>query len=88
MKVLIEKTKFVYSEEFYKLDEFDKQKYNKDKMTTEDTLVRYVNCFGERKCSLTTVLETCLPLVSLVLCLAVVDGVVEFPKCGLPKEHA
>lgn len=32
---LVEKTKFVYSEEFYKLDEFDKQKYNKDKMTTE-----------------------------------------------------
>ena len=32
---LVEKTKFVYSEEFYKLDEFEKQKYNKDKMTTE-----------------------------------------------------
>ena len=32
---LVEKTKFVYSEEFYKLDDFDKQKYHKDKMTTE-----------------------------------------------------
>ena len=32
---LVEKTKFVYSEEFYELDEFEKQKYNKDKMTTE-----------------------------------------------------
>lgn len=32
---LVEKTKFIYSEEFYKLDEFEKQKYNKDKMTTE-----------------------------------------------------
>lgn len=32
---LVEKTKFVYSQEFYTLDEFDKQKYNKDKMTTE-----------------------------------------------------
>ena len=32
---LVEKTKFVYSEEFYRLDEFEKQKYNKDKMTTE-----------------------------------------------------
>lgn len=32
---LVEKTKFVYSQEFYALDEFDKQKYNKDKMTTE-----------------------------------------------------
>ena len=35
LESLIEKTKFVYSEEFFKLDEFDKQKYNKDKMTTE-----------------------------------------------------
>jgi hypothetical protein len=35
LESLVEKTKFVYSEEFYKLDEFDKQKYNKDKMTTE-----------------------------------------------------
>ena len=25
----------MYSEDFYKLDEFEKQKYNKDKMTTE-----------------------------------------------------
>jgi len=32
---LVSKNKFVYSEEFYRLDEFDKQKYNKDKMTTE-----------------------------------------------------
>lgn len=32
---LVEKTKFVYSSEFYKLDEFEKQKYTKDKMTTE-----------------------------------------------------
>ena len=35
LESLIEKTKFVYSEEFYELDEFDKQKYHKDKMTTE-----------------------------------------------------
>lgn len=32
---LVEKTKFVYSKDFYELDEFDKQKYQKDKMTTE-----------------------------------------------------
>ena len=32
---LVEKTKFVYSKDFYNLDEFEKQKYNKDKMTTE-----------------------------------------------------
>lgn len=32
---LVEKSKFVYSEEFYKLDEFEKQKYQKDKMATE-----------------------------------------------------
>ena len=35
LESLVEKTKFCYSEEFYKLDEFEKQKYNKDKMTTE-----------------------------------------------------
>lgn len=35
LESLVEKTKFVYSEEFYKLDEIEKQKYNKDKMTTE-----------------------------------------------------
>lgn len=35
LESLVEKTKFVYSEEFYKLDEFDKQKYQKNKMTTE-----------------------------------------------------
>lgn len=35
---LVEKTKFVYSEEFYKLDEFEKQKYTKDKMATEGHL--------------------------------------------------
>lgn len=35
LEKLVEKTKFVYSQEFYDLDEFNKQKYNKDKMTTE-----------------------------------------------------
>lgn len=35
LESLVEKTKFVYSDEFYKLDEFEKQKYNKDKTTTE-----------------------------------------------------
>ncbi len=35
---LVEKTKFVYSEEFYKLDESEKQKYQKDKMATEGHL--------------------------------------------------
>ena len=35
LESLVEKTKFVYSEDFYKLDEFEKQKYTKDKMTTE-----------------------------------------------------
>ena len=32
---LVEKTQFIYSEDFYKLDEYEKQKYMKDKMTTE-----------------------------------------------------
>lgn len=31
----VEKTKFVYSEAFYALDEFERQKYTKDKMATE-----------------------------------------------------
>jgi len=35
LESLVSKTEFIYSEEFYKLDEFEKQKYNKDKMTTE-----------------------------------------------------
>lgn len=40
---LVEKTKFCYSEEFYKLDEFDKQKYLKDKMATEGHLSTLCN---------------------------------------------
>lgn len=32
---LVEKTKFVYSESFHKLDDSEKQKYQKDKMATE-----------------------------------------------------
>ena len=35
LESLVSKTEFIYSEEFYKLDELEKQKYNKDKMTTE-----------------------------------------------------
>lgn len=35
LESLVEKVKFCYSEEFYQLDDFDKQKYQKDKMTTE-----------------------------------------------------
>jgi len=35
LESLVEKTKFVYSEEFYSLDEIEKQKYHKDKMATE-----------------------------------------------------
>ena len=35
---LIEKTEYVYSEEFYKLSQVDRQKYLKDKMATESHL--------------------------------------------------
>lgn len=35
LESLIEKVRFVYSQEYYNLDEFEKQKYNKDKMATE-----------------------------------------------------
>ncbi len=40
---LTEKNRFVYSEEFYDLDEFDRQKYQKDKMTTEAHLSSLCN---------------------------------------------
>lgn len=35
LESLVAKTNFVYSEDFYKLDDFEKQKYQKDKMATE-----------------------------------------------------
>ena len=38
LESLLEKTKFVYSEEFYALDEIEKQKYTKDKLATEGHL--------------------------------------------------
>lgn len=38
LESLVEKNRFIYSEEFYKLDEFEKQKYTKDKMATEGHL--------------------------------------------------
>ena len=40
---LVEKTKFCYSEDFYKLDEFDKKKYQSDKMATEGHLSTLCN---------------------------------------------
>lgn len=40
---LVEKTKFVYSKEFYTLDEFDKKKYTNDKMATEGHLSTLCN---------------------------------------------
>ena len=49
---LVEKTKFVYSEEFYKLDEFDKQKYQKDKMATEGHLSTLCNLLWGAKIQL------------------------------------
>lgn len=49
LESLIEKTKFCYSEEFYKLDEFDKKKYQNDKMTTEAHLGTLCNLlWGEK----------------------------------------
>lgn len=49
---LVEKTKFVYSEDFYKLDEFDKQKYQKDKMATEGHLSTLCNLLWGAKIQL------------------------------------
>ena len=46
---LIEKTKFIYSEEFYELDEFEKKKYQKDKIATEAHLGTLCNLlWGEK----------------------------------------
>lgn len=49
LESLIEKTKFVYSDEFYKLDEFDKKKYQNDKMTTEAHLGTLCNLLWSEK---------------------------------------
>lgn len=43
LESLVEKTKFVYSEEFYKLDEFERKKYINDKMATEGHLSTLCN---------------------------------------------
>lgn len=49
LESLVSKTEFVYSEEFYKLDEFDKQKYQRDKMATEAHLSTLCNLlWGEK----------------------------------------
>ena len=49
LESLVSKTKFIYSEEFYKLDEFEKQKYTKDKMATEGHLSTLCNLlWGEK----------------------------------------
>lgn len=52
LESLVEKTKFIYSNEFYKLDEFDKKKYQNDKMTTEAHLGTLCNLlWGEKSYS-------------------------------------
>ncbi len=52
LESLVEKTKFCYSEEFYKLDEFEKQKYQKDKMATEGHLSTLCNILWGAKIQL------------------------------------
>lgn len=52
LESLVEKTKFCYSEEFYKLDESDKQKYQKDKMATEGHLSTLCNILWGAKIQL------------------------------------
>ena len=52
LESLVEKTQFVYSEEFYKLDEFDKHKYQKDKMATEGHLSTLCNILWGAKIQL------------------------------------
>lgn len=49
LESLVSKTEFIYSEEFYKLDEFDKKKYQNDKTTTEAHLGTLCNLlWGEK----------------------------------------
>lgn len=51
LESLVEKNKFIYSEEFFALDEFEKQKYQKDKMATEahlSTLCEVLWCDGAK----------------------------------------
>ena len=49
LESLVSKTEFIYSEEFYKLDEFEKKKYQNDKMTTEAHLGTLCNLlWGEK----------------------------------------
>lgn len=49
LESLVAKTKFIYSDEFYKLDEFDKKKYQNDKMATEVHLGTLCNLlWGEK----------------------------------------
>lgn len=49
LESLVEKTKYVYSEGFYALDEFDKQKFQKDKMATEAHLGTLCNLLWGNK---------------------------------------
>lgn len=46
---LIEKTKFVYSEKFFALDDFEKQNYQRDKTTTEGHLSTLCNLLWSDK---------------------------------------
>ena len=52
LESLVSKTEFIYSEEFYKLDEFEKQKYQKDKMATEGHLSTLCNLLWGAKIQL------------------------------------
>ncbi len=51
LESLIEKTKFTYSEKFFQLDDFEKQKYQKDKMATETHLSTLCNILWGEKTS-------------------------------------
>ena len=52
LESLVSKTEFIYSEEFYKLDEFEKKKYQNDKMTTEAHLGTLCNLLWGAKIQL------------------------------------
>lgn len=60
---LVEKTKFVYSKDFYALDEFDKQKYQKDKVATEGHLSTLCNLLWGEKFQMAGGFADLFPLV-------------------------
>ena len=72
---LIEKTRFVYSKEYYELDEFDKKKYNNDKLATEGHLSTLCNLLWGDKFQMNS-----LDFMNFALIGAMIGGGFGFPS--------